>query len=179
MALATLVQEGISMTRHTLTLTAALAVAVVSLAACQPDVPAEAPAAAAPAPAAPAAPAPAPPAAAPMAAARITDVELGSTLDADGSIAEAKTTFAPMDNVAVAIHAAGADAAGTATGLVGTRWLDQDGKVVHEESKDFVVTGSGVTHFMIGKMDGWPLGRYTIEISLDGQPAMSREFEVR
>lgn len=170
------------MTRKTLKFAAAVALAALSLSACQPEAPADTPAADAQAPAAETAAASAPvatAAATATATASITDVELGNTLDADGQLAEAKTTFAPMDNVVVAIYTAGNDDAATAKGVVGTRWLDQDGKVVHEESKDFDVTGTGVTTFQIGKMDGWPVGRYTIEISLDGQPAMSRGFEVK
>ena len=168
------------MTRKTLKFAAVAALATLSLSACQPEAPADMPAAAAQAPAAAPAAAEAPaPVATAVATASITDVELGNALDPDGKLAEAKTTFAPMDNVVVAIYTAGNDAAATAKGVVGTRWLDQDGKVVHEESKDFDVTGTGVTTFQIGKMDGWPVGRYTIEISLDGQPAMSRGFEVK
>lgn len=168
------------MTRKTLKFAAAVALTTLSLSACQPEAPADTPAAAAQAPAAAPAAAQAPsPVATATATASITDVELGNTLDADGQLAEAKTTFAPMDNVVVAIYTAGNDDAATAKGVVGTRWLDQDGKVVHEESKDFDVTGTGFTTFQIGKMDGWPVGRYTIEISLDGQPAMSRGFEVK
>jgi len=168
------------MTRKTLKFAAVAALATLSLSACQPEAPADTPVAAAQAPVAAPAAAQAPaPGALATATASITDVELGNALDPDGELAEAKTTFAPMDNVVVAIYTAGNDAAATAKGVVGTRWLDQDGKVVHEESKDFDVTGTGVTTFQIGKMDGWPVGRYTIEISLDGQPAMSRGFEVK
>lgn len=168
------------MTRKTLKFAAVAALATLALSACQPQAPQDTPAAAAQAPAAAPAAAQAPaPVAAATATASITDVKLGNALDPDGKLAQAKTTFAPMDNVVVAIYTAGSDDGAMAKGMVGTRWRDQDGKVVHEESKDFDVTGTGVSTFQIGKMDGWPLGRYTIEISLDGQPAMSREFEVR
>ncbi|MBW8366279.1 MAG: DUF3244 domain-containing protein [Arenimonas sp.] len=169
------------MTRKTLNFAAAVVLATLSLSACQSEAPAGAPDAQTQAPdAAPAAdPAATAPAPVAMATASISKVELGNALDADGGLVEAKTTFAPMDSVVVVIYTAGNDGAALARGVVGTRWLDQDGKVVHEESKPFDVAGTGTTTFQIGKMDGWPVGRYTIEISLDGQPAMSREFTVQ
>jgi hypothetical protein len=168
------------MTRQTLKFAAAVALAALSLSACRSEAPAGTPDAQTQAPdAAPAADPSATAPAAAVATASISNVELGNALDADGRLVEAKTTFAPMDSVVVAIYTAGNDGAAMAQGVVGTRWLDQDAKVVHEESKPFDVSGTGITTFQIGKMDGWPVGRYTIEISLDGQPAMSREFTVQ
>jgi hypothetical protein len=40
-------------------------------------------------------------------------------------------------------------------------------------------TGNGVTDFQISKPDGWPTGKYKVEVSLDGAAVQSREFEVK
>ena len=52
-------------------------------------------------------------------------------------------------------------------------------QVVHEESKDITFAGDGVTDFQISKPDGWPTGKYKVEISLDGAVVQTREFEVK
>ena len=62
---------------------------------------------------------------------------------------------------------------------LGARWTFEDGQVVNQESKTFEFTGPGVTNFQISKPDGWPVGRYRVEISLDGQVVQTRDFEVR
>ncbi len=59
------------------------------------------------------------------------------------------------------------------------RWTYQDGQVVHEEGQDLTLAGDGVTTFQISKPDGFPAGRYRVEISLDGAVVETREFEVR
>ena len=50
---------------------------------------------------------------------------------------------------------------------------------MNQESKTFNFTGPGVTNFQISKPDGWPVGRYRVEISLDGSVVQTRDFEVR
>jgi hypothetical protein len=36
-----------------------------------------------------------------------------------------------------------------------------------------------VTEFHISKPDGWPAGKYSVVISIDGKPAGSQDFEVK
>ena len=40
-------------------------------------------------------------------------------------------------------------------------------------------TGPATTTFTIEKADGWPVGRYKVEITLDGQAAGQKDFEIR
>jgi hypothetical protein len=40
-------------------------------------------------------------------------------------------------------------------------------------------TGPATTEFHISKPSGWPAGKYKVEISADGAPAGSKEFEVK
>ena len=39
--------------------------------------------------------------------------------------------------------------------------------------------GANVTTFHIAKPDGWPVGKYKLEVSLDGAVVQTREFEVK
>ena len=152
---------------------AALAVAL-SLGACKRDEPVTT---TAPAPA-PTAPAPTTPAPAP-AAAVVTAVDLGSAVDAQGRVVAGTSTFATTDTITASVMTATGSSTGSATGTLGARWTFEDGQVVNQESKTFEFTGPGVTNFQISKPDGWPVGRYRVEISLDGQVVQTRDFEVR
>ena len=38
--------------------------------------------------------------------------------------------------------------------------------------------GSAVTEFHLSKPDGWPVGSYRVEVSLNGAPAGNKEFKV-
>ena len=65
-------------------------------------------------------------------------------------------------------------------GKLGAKWTHVDSsQVVHEETKDITFAGDNVTDFQISKPDGWPTGKYKVEISLDGAVVQTREFEVK
>ena len=129
------------------------------------------------APATVAAPAPAP---MPAATVSVTAIDLGSEAGADMKIASPKTTFAPKDTIIAAVSTSTSDPAATVPGKLGAKWTHVDSnQTVHEESKDVNFTGGGVTDFQISKPDGWPTGKYKVEISLDGNLVQSREFEVK
>ena len=161
------------MTRNTLqTAIAAALFASLALAGCKkaPDT-----AATTPPPAsepAPPMPAPAEPAPAPAALA-VTTVDLGNAVGADNRVAAPMTSFAKTDT----IHASVATDGGTAGNLT-AKWSFQDGQVVDTQDKS-VAAGPQVTDFSISKPDGWPAGKYTLEISSGGMVAQTREFEVR
>ncbi len=48
-----------------------------------------------------------------------------------------------------------------------------------EDRETLGSSGRAATQFHIAKPDGWPAGRYRVEIALNVQPAGTREFEVR
>lgn len=127
----------------------------------------------------PAATAPAPmPAAA--ATASVTGVDLGNAVGADMRVAAPMGTFAPKDTIHAAVMTATSDPAASVAGKLGAKWTHVDSnQVVHEDSKDLTFAGDGVTDFQISKPDGWPTGKYKVEIMLDGNVVQTREFEVR
>lgn len=126
---------------------------------------------------APVAPAPMP---APAATASVTGVDLGNTVGADMRVATPMGTFSPKDTIYAAVITATSDPAASVAGKLGAKWTHVDSnQTVHEESKDFTFAGDGVTDFQISKPDGWPTGKYKVEISLDGNVVQTREFEVR
>jgi hypothetical protein len=160
------------MTRNTLqTAIAAALFASLALAGCKK---AADTAATTPPPAsepAPTTPAPAEPARAPAALA-VTTVVLGNAVGADNRVAAPMTSFAKTDT----IHASVATDGGAAGNLT-AKWSFQDGQVVDTQDKS-VAAGPQVTDFSISKPDGWPAGKYTLEISNGGMVAQTREFDV-
>ena len=162
---------------HNKHLAQALMVAVlgtVALVGCKKD----APPAVTPPPAAE--PAPLPPAPAMTPTASVSSIDLGNAVGADMKVAAPMTTFGTKDTIHASIATTTSDATATVPGKLGVKWSHVDsGQVVHEESRDVNLTGNGNTDFQISKPDGWPTGKYKVEVSLDGAVVQTREFEVR
>lgn len=126
-------------------------------------------------------PAPTAPAPAPMAAtASVTAVDLGNAVGADMRVTAPMSSFAPKDTIYAAVSTASSDPAASVPGKLGAKWTHVDSsQTVHEETRDINFTGSGVTDFQISKPDGWPTGKYKVEVSLDGTVVQTREFDVK
>ncbi|TYT26531.1 hypothetical protein FZO89_09810 [Luteimonas viscosa] len=147
----------------------AAAIGSVALIGCKKEEPAPTP------PAAPAettpAPAPVPPPAAPASSASVT---LGNAIDANNTIATPLTTFAAGDTIHASVATDGA-----APGQLTAKWTHLDSsQTVAEETKD-IAAGPQVTDFHISKPDGWPTGRYQVEVSMDGAVVNTSEFTVQ
>ena len=117
------------------------------------------------------APAPVEPAPAPTPAS-VTSVDLGNAVGADNKVTTASTSFAKSDTIHASVATDGA------AGKLHANWTYQDGQTVDSQDKD-VAGGPQVTDFSISKPDGWPAGKYKLEISLDGNVVQSRDFEVK
>lgn len=164
--------------RRSRTLAIALA-ATLALAGCKKEEAAPPPEAT-PAPAPAPAPAPTPEAApAPAATASVTGVLLGNAPDASGQVLSEVTEFAATDAITASVSTTTSDPAVTVPGTLTAKWLYEDGQVVSEQSRAVSFTGPGVTNFQISKPDGWPAGKYTLEVSLDGTKVQTREITVK
>lgn len=148
-----------------LSIASALALSACSKApAPQPE--ASAPVASAPVEAPAAAPAPAPVA--------VAAVDLGSAVGADQKITTPTTAFAPKDTIYASVATTG-----TGNATLDVKWTYQDGQTVNDHNKTIAATGPANTAFSISKPDGWPAGNYKVEVSLNGAPAMSKDFSVK
>lgn len=126
------------------------------------------------------APAPAPvvtqPAPAPVAeVASFAGLALGNAVDAGQNVTTPMTNFAPTDTIYAAVTTKGA----APNAAIVARWTFGDGQLVDESSQSIAPTGAAVTTFHIAKPEGWPVGKYKVDISLDGNPVASQEFEVK
>jgi hypothetical protein len=110
-------------------------------------------------------------------AVRVTDVELGRSIDAQGRIASGADTddFARTDTIYVSVATEGSAAGSRLT----ARWTFEDGQVVDESSHTIAATGPAVTEFHISNPGGFPAGRYKVEIQLDGRSVETEEFTIR
>lgn len=117
----------------------------------------------------------APPAPTPAPAVTVTDVSLGKSLGADKKVAAAMDTFKPKDTVFAVVQTDGNNPAS----VISIKWIYQDGQVVKEDSRTIVSAGPAATEFSIQKASGWPKGDYTVEIVVDGQPAIIKAFKVQ
>ena len=104
--------------------------------------------------------------------ATVVSVDLGSAVGADNKVTMAATSFATKDTIHASVATDGAG------GKLNAKWTYQDGQTVDSQDKD-VASGPQVSDFSISKPDGWPAGKYKVEVSLDGNVVQSRDFEVK
>lgn len=109
----------------------------------------------------------------PAASMTVTTVDLGNALGADNRVAAPMSNFAPTDTIHASI---GTD--GPTAGTLTAKWSYEDGQVVDSTDKS-VPAGPQVTEFSIAKPDGWPTGKYKLEVMLDGNMVQSRDFDIR
>ena len=126
---------------------------------------------------APAAPPPgaAPPPVSAPAPFGIGAIQLGSQLGPDKRVLAAAESFAPNDTIYASIATEG-EAQGV---VLAARWSYEDGQTVAESSETVASAGPTVVEFHVAKPDGWPAGRYRVDVTANGRPAGTREFEVR
>ena len=117
---------------------------------------------------------PAPPPPPPTPAVTIANIELGNAVGADNRVTTPSMSFAPTDTIYAAVSTNGTSPSSTIT----ARWTFQDGQVVNESSQTIAPTGPAVTTFNIAKPDGWPAGKYKVEVLIDGTSVGQREFDV-
>ena len=104
----------------------------------------------------------------------VTDVRLGKTVGADKRVTDETDDFKASDVIYASVVTSGSAASATLT----ARWTFEDGQLVGEAQQTLAASDSA-TEFHVARPDGWPAGRYKVEIALNGRPAGWREFEVR
>ena len=103
----------------------------------------------------------------------VTKIELGSSVGADKRVLAPRTSFGVRDSIIASVYTEN-----TAPGAMLTaKWTFQTGQTVDSTSQA-VAASPAVTEFHIVKKSAWPVGRYKVEISLNGTPAGSQEFDV-
>jgi ABC-type oligopeptide transport system substrate-binding subunit len=105
---------------------------------------------------------------------RVSQIDMGRSLNADKTINDNTDSFKPHDTIYASIVTEGT----AATATLKARWTYQEGQVVNESTQTIAPTGDARTEFHISKPDGWPAGKYTLEVFLNGSSAATRDVEV-
>jgi len=105
---------------------------------------------------------------------RVAQVDIGRSLTADKAISDSTDSFKPNDTIYASIATEGT----AATVALKARWTYQDGQIVDESTQTIAPTGAARTEFHISKPDGWPAGKYKLEVMVNGAPAATKDFEV-
>ena len=119
------------------------------------------------------APAPVAPAPAPVSA---TSVTVGNTAAADKSVA-AVSTFGVKDKIIVSVKT---DATTPANAAIDAKLTYQDGQTAGAQTVNVKAEDAGTTNVEFSKATDWPAGKYTIVVTLNGQPVgMAQDIEVK
>jgi hypothetical protein len=106
---------------------------------------------------------------------RVTDLELGREIGATRHVVAEVSEFRPDDTIYAVVSTRG-----TGTGSLTARWTFEDGQVVDETKQDVApADGQAVTEFHVAKASGWPVGKYKVEILVNGNVVESEEFTVK
>lgn len=164
----------------------ALAVLVLSLAACKPAVDAPVPAGAAAAGTPPSGPvtlegehadsiADAEPALPPLGEFRLVSVLLGSAVDGDNVVLADRREFSANDTIYASVLSTGAH-----QGLrLSATWLAPDGSTIADTSQPVVPTTATATTFSIRNPQAWPPGDYKVSIAINGNSQRTESFRIR
>jgi len=112
---------------------------------------------------------------APTTSLQVTDVTLGRSISGDKRVADQTDTFAPRDTIYTSIHTTGS----TQNANIAARWMFQDGQVVSESTETISPTGDAYTEFHVFKPSGWPAGKYTVHVLVNGQEVQTKDFTVK
>ncbi|MGZ5393575.1 MAG: hypothetical protein ACXWD3_17545, partial [Mycobacterium sp.] len=106
---------------------------------------------------------------------RVTDVTLGRSVGGDKAIIDRTDTFKPNDTIYASVATEGSAPSVT----LRARWSFEDGQLVDESTRAIAPNNRERTEFHISKPDGWPAGKYKLEVFLNDQPAETKSFDVR
>ena len=113
------------------------------------------------------------PAPAPVSAMVVT---VGNTAAADKSVA-AVSTYGVKDKIIVSVKT---DAATPANAAIDAKLTYQDGQVAGQQTATVVAEDAGTTNVTFANTNPWPAGKYTIVVTLNGQPVgLAQDIEVK
>ena len=104
---------------------------------------------------------------------QITTIQLGRSLNADQSVSEFTTIFAPHDTVHLSVLTTGGG-----SGTLSVRWTYR-GTLIGESDKRLADRDFAATNFPLRSAGGFPPGDYSAEVFLDGKPVGTKTFKVQ
>lgn len=105
----------------------------------------------------------------------VTGLELGRSIGGDKRVTEKVDQFSSNDVIYASVLTSGA----STSAMLKARWTFEDGQLVDETEQAIAPTGDAATEFHISKPDGWPAGKYRVEVFLNGSSTQTMEFQVK
>lgn len=108
-------------------------------------------------------------------AVKVTDVSLGRAIGGDKAVTDQTDNFKPNDTIYASVATEGSAASST----LRARWTFEDGQLVDESTRTIAPNSRERTEFHIAKPNGWPTGKYQVEVFLDDKSVETKKFEVK
>jgi len=108
-------------------------------------------------------------------AVRVTEVSLGRSVGGDKAVTDRTDSFKPTDTIYASVATDGSAPSAT----LRAKWSFEDGQIVDESTRTIAPNNKERTEFHISKPDGWPAGKYKLEVFLNDQPTETKSFDVR
>jgi hypothetical protein len=105
---------------------------------------------------------------------KVTDVSLGRALAGDKSVSDSTDKFRTSDTIYASVTTDGSSPSAT----LRAKWTFEDGQTVDESTRTIAPGARERTEFHISKPNGWPAGKYKVEVFLNDQSAGTKSFEV-
>lgn len=106
----------------------------------------------------------------------VSRIDLGKSVGNDNRVTESTDAFRPNETIYASIVTTGS----ASTAELKTRFTFEDGQVVDESTRTIAPSGGeAATEFHISKPDGFPVGKYRLEVFVNGAQAGTKEFEVK
>jgi hypothetical protein len=106
---------------------------------------------------------------------RVTEVTLGRSVGGDKAITDRADTFKPNDMIYASVATEGSSPSAT----LRAKWSFETGQLVDESTRTIAPNNRERTEFHISKPDGWPLGKYKLEVFLNDQLTETKNFDVK
>ena len=106
---------------------------------------------------------------------KVADVNLGRSIDAEKKIKDGTKEFHVRDTIYASVTTDGSAPSAT----LRARWTFEDGQAVDESSRTIAPNNRERTEFHISKPNGWPAGKYKLEVFLNDQSVETKTFEVQ
>lgn len=106
---------------------------------------------------------------------KVTDVTLGRAIGVDKAISDRTDKFRPNDTIYASVTTDGSAPSAT----LRAKWTFEDGQTVDESSRTIAPNNRERTEFHMSKPNGWPAGKYKLEVFLNDQSVDTKTFEVQ
>jgi len=105
---------------------------------------------------------------------RVSDLTRGRSVGGDKAVTDRTDSFKPNYTIYASVATEGSAQSAT----LRAKWSFEDGQLVDESTQTIAPTSQARTEFHISKPNGWPAGKYKVEVFLNDMSADTKTFVV-